>query len=117
MHIVWWRPLRRHGALDKEHSREVGGCGQRGALVWHGRTLDKEDSVEGPSPEEELNVHLALNQGEDEAARDADGDDDELGPKGTIQAALDCLYVRRPEHARDHHHVESDGPENHPLLL
>ncbi|CAN7975310.1 unnamed protein product, partial [Ixodes persulcatus] len=116
-------PLGRRGLLDCDWRRQLGGRGQRRALVRHGRVLHVDDPVEGPPATEQLDVHLALDIHEDQAPREADGHHDELGPEGPVQVALSHLFrrpvdedVQRPDHACDRHDVERNGTEYLTLL-
>lgn len=81
--------------------------------------MNDDDAVVSAPSHAELNVHLALDVHEDDAAGEADGDDDELDPEGPVEVLVAHLlggaldeHVERPHDACDHDQVERHRAED-----
>lgn len=61
------------------------GPGLRVVQVFLGAVLHSDDAVEGLEAAPQLQVDFTLDVHEDEAAREADGHHDQLGPEGPLQ--------------------------------
>ena len=64
---------------------EGAGLALRVVLVFLGAVLNRDDAVEGLEAAPQLQVDLALDVHEDEAAGEADGYNDQFGPEGPLQ--------------------------------